>query len=181
MEEFNNKIVILNDYAKKSFIKKINKLINVKVITLNELKRKYYFDYDNKAIYFVSNKYNCIPEIAKIYIENTYFISDINTKKINFLKDIKKELDANNLLTYNELFKEFLKGKDIVLYNLKYVDKFYKNIFKELEKYSNITNYNDSDNESIKEKIINFTQKNESKIDNPDLKPIGILKKCWIQ
>ena len=151
MEEFNNKIVILNDYAKKSFIKKINKLINVKVITLNELKRKYYFDYDNKAIYFVSNKYNCIPEIAKIYIENTYFISDINTKKINFLKDIKKELDANNLLTYNELFKEFLKGKDIVLYNLKYVDKFYKNIFKELEKYSNITNYNDSNNESIKE------------------------------
>ena len=151
MEEFNNKIVILNDYAKKSFIKKINKLINVKVITLNELKRKYYFDYDNKAIYFVSNKYNCIPEIAKIYIENTYFISDINTKKINFLKNIKKELDANNLLTYNELFKEFLKGKDIVLYNLKYVDKFYKNIFKELEKYSNITNYNDSDNESIKE------------------------------
>ena len=151
MEEFNNKIVILNDYAKKSFIKKINKLINVKVITLNELKRKYYFDYDNKAIYFVSNKYNCIPEIAKIYIENTYFISDINTKKINFLKDIKKELDAKNLLTYNELFKEFLKGKDIVLYNLKYVDKFYKNIFKELEKYSNITNYNDSNNESIKE------------------------------
>lgn len=151
MEEFNNKIVILNDYAKKSFIKKINKLINVKVITLSELKRKYFFDYDNKAVYFVSNKYNCIPEIAKIYIENTYFISDINTKKINFLKEIKKELDTNNLLTYNELFKEFLKGKDIVLYNLKYVDKFYKNIFKELEKYSNITNYNDSSNESIKE------------------------------
>ena len=151
MEEFNNKIVILNDYAKKSFIKKINKLINVKVITLSELKRKYFFDYDNKAVYFVSNKYNCIPEIAKIYIENTYFISDINTKKINFLKEIKKELDTNNLLTYNELFKEFLKGKDIVLYNLKYVDKFYKNIFKELEKYSNITNYNDSNNESIKE------------------------------
>ena len=151
MEEFNNKIVILNDYAKKSFIKKINKLINVKVITLSELKRKYFFDYDNKAVYFVSNKYNCIPEIAKIYIENTYFISDVNTKKINFLKEIKKELDTNNLLTYNELFKEFLKGKDIVLYNLKYVDKFYKNIFKELEKYSNITNYNDSNNESIKE------------------------------
>ena len=151
MEEFNNKIVILNDYAKKSFIKKINKLINVKVITLSELKKKYYFDYDNKAIYFVSNKYNCIPEIAKIYIENTYFIGDIDTKKVNFLKEIKEELDTNNLLTYNNLFKEFLKGKDIVLYNLKYVDKFYKNIFKELESYSNITNYNDEDTESVKE------------------------------
>lgn len=151
MEEFNNKIVILNDYAKKSFIKKINKLINVKVITLSELKKKYYFDYDNKAIYFVSNKYNCIFEIAKIYIENTYFINNINTKKVNFLKEVKEELDNNNLLTYNNLFKEFLKGKDIVLYNLKYVDKFYKNIFKELGRYSNITSYNDEDNKSVKE------------------------------
>lgn len=151
MEEFNNKIVILNDYAKKNFIKKINKLINVKVITLSELKKKYYFDYDNKAIYFVSNKYNCIPEIAKIYIENIYFIGDIDTKKVNFLKEIKDELDNNNLLTYNNLFKESLRGKDIVLYNLKYVDKFYKNIFKELERYSNVTSYNDEDNESVKE------------------------------
>ena len=151
MEEFNNKIVILNDYAKKSFIKKIDKLINVKVITLSELKRKYYFDYDNKAIYFVSNKYNCIPEIAKIYIENIYYLKDIDNEKINFLKDIKNDLDTNNLLTYNNLFKEFLKGKEIVLYNLKYTDKFYKNIFKELEEFSKITIYNDEDNSIVKE------------------------------
>lgn len=151
MEEFNNKIVILNDYTKKSFIKKIDKLINVKVITLSELKRKYYFDYDNKAIYFVSNKYNCIPEIAKIYIENIYYLKDIDNEKINFLKDIKNDLDTNNLLTYNNLFKEFLKGKEIVLYNLKYTDKFYKNIFKELEEYSKVTIYNDEDNSTVKE------------------------------
>lgn len=151
MEEFNNKIVILNDYTKKSFIKKIDKLINVKVITLSELKRKYYFDYDNKAIYFVSNKYNCIPEIAKIYIENIYYLKDIDNEKINFLKDIKNDLDTNNLLTYNNLFKEFLKGKEIVLYNLKYVDKFYKNIFKELEEFSKVTIYNDEDNSTVKE------------------------------
>lgn len=151
MEEFNNKIVIVNDYAKKSFIKKIDKLINVKVITLSELKRKYYFDYDNKAIYFVSNKYNCIPEIAKIYIDNIYYLKDIDDEKINFLKEIKSDLDTNNLLTYNKLFKEFLKGKEIVLYNLKYTDKFYKNIFKELEEYSKITIYNDEDNSTVKE------------------------------
>lgn len=151
MEEFNNKIVVLNDYAKKSFIKKIDKLINVKVITLSELKRKYYFDYDNKAIYFVSNKYSCIPEIAKIYIENIYYLKDIDNEKINFLKDIKNDLDTNNLLTYNNLFKEFLKGKEIVLYNLKYVDKFYKNIFKELEEFSKVTIYNDEDNSTVKE------------------------------
>lgn len=151
MEEFNNKIVILSDYAKKSFIKKIDKLINVKVITLSELKHKYYFDYDNKAIFFVSNKYNCIPEIAKIYIDNIYYLKNINDEKINFLKEIKSDLDTNNLLTYNNLFKEFLKGKEIVLYNLKYTDKFYKNIFKELEEYSKVTIYNEKDNSTIKE------------------------------
>ena len=151
MEEFNNKIVILSDYAKKSFIKKIDKLINVKVITLSELKHKYYFDYDNKAIFFVSNKYNCIPEIAKIYIDNIYYLKNINDEKINFLKEIKSDLDTNNLLTYNNLFKEFLKGKEIVLYNLKYVDKFYKNIFKKLEEYSKVTIYNDEDNSTVKE------------------------------
>lgn len=151
MEEFNNKIVILNDYAKNSFIKKIDKLINIKVITLSELKHKYYFDYDNKAIYFISNKYNCIPEIAKIYIENTYYLKDIDDEKISFLKEIKSDLDINNLLTYNNLFKEFLKGKEIVLYNLKYVDKFYKNIFKELEEFSKVTIYNDEDNSTVKE------------------------------
>lgn len=151
MEEFNNKIVILNDYAKNSFIKKIDKLINIKVITLSELKHKYYFDYDNKAIYFISNKYNCIPEIAKIYIENTYYLKDIDDEKISFLKEIKSDLDINNLLTYNNLFKEFLKGKEIVLYNLKYVDKFYKNIFKELEEFSKVTIYNDENNSTVKE------------------------------
>ena len=151
MEEFNNKIVILNDYAKNSFIKKTDKLINIKVITLSELKHKYYFDYDNKAIYFISNKYNCIPEIAKIYIENTYYLKDIDDEKISFLKEIKSDLDINNLLTYNNLFKEFLKGKEIVLYNLKYVDKFYKNIFKELEEFSKVTIYNDEDNSTVKE------------------------------
>ena len=57
-------------------------------------------------------------------MENIYYLKDIDNEKINFLKDIKNDLDTNNLLTYNELFKEFLKGKDIVLYNLKYVDKF---------------------------------------------------------
>ena len=151
MKEFNNKIVILNDYAKESFVKKIDKLINVKVITLSELKKKYYFDYDNKAIYYVSDKYKCIPEIAKIYIENTYYIKDISDEKVSFLKEIKGDLDTNGLLTYNKLFKEFLKNKDIVLYNLKYIDRFYKNIIDELKEYSNITEYNDEEDNGVKE------------------------------
>ena len=76
IEELKNKILIIKDKSKKSILKKINeknKLINVKIITLNELKKKYYFDYTKETIYYISKKYNVVPDIAKIYIENLYF------------------------------------------------------------------------------------------------------------
>lgn len=151
MEEFKDKIIILNDYAKEKFIKKNNKLLNIKVITLSEIKKKYYYDYDNKSIFYISEKYKCIPEIAKIYIENTYFIGDdIFNDKIRKIYEIKKDLEDKKLLIYNNLFKEYLKGKKIILYNLKYVDNFYKKTFRKLREHSNIIEYNDEENASIK-------------------------------
>ena len=58
ISSLNNKIVIIPDRMKDSFIKLIsNKLFNIKVITLSELKKLYYFDYDKEAIYYVCNKY----------------------------------------------------------------------------------------------------------------------------
>ena len=53
IDKFNNCIIILKDKTKKSFLKKINKLINVKIITLNEFKRKCFFDYDEETICYI--------------------------------------------------------------------------------------------------------------------------------
>ena len=123
INEFDNKILIINDYEKKSILKRINKLVNIKLITLTELKKKYIYDYDYKSILYVSKKYNYIPSIAKKYIENTYFINDeYSSEKINFLREIKNDLISNNLLIEDKMFKSFLHDKDIVLYNLKYID-----------------------------------------------------------
>ena len=72
IEDLKNKIVIIKDSSKKSLLSKINKenkLINVKIITLNELKKKYIFDYSKETIFYVVNKYNVIQDIAKKYIE----------------------------------------------------------------------------------------------------------------
>ena len=147
IEDLKNKIVIVKDKAKKSLLKKINeqnKLINVKIITLSELKRKYFFDYTKETIFYVSKKYNVVSDVAKIYIENLYLINDkSNYEKVNKLLNIKKDLEDNNLIKTNKLFKEFLKNKDIILYNLKYVDKFFENIFDELKKYNNLTSYDE--------------------------------------
>ncbi|MBR4178165.1 MAG: PD-(D/E)XK nuclease family protein [Bacilli bacterium] len=154
LEAFNNKIIICKDKMKNSLLRIISnskKLLNIKIITLSELKKKYYFDFEKESIYFVCNKYNVNYDIAKKYISNLYYISDINEDKIELLKNIKNDLDDNNLLLYNELFREYLKNKDIVLFDLKNIDKFYYKIFDELSKYSNIIEYNIEGKKTIKE------------------------------
>lgn len=147
IEDLKNKIVIIKDSSKKSLLSKINKenkLINVKIITLNELKKKYIFDYSKETIFYVVNKYNVIQDIAKKYIENLYYLND-NTEyeKVNNLREIKDDLLNNNLIKENKLFKNFLKNKDIILWNLKYEDKLYQNIFDELRQYNNVISYDE--------------------------------------
>lgn len=135
IDVFNNKILIIKDGLKDHILDLINskkKLINVKIITLSELKKKYYFDYDNEAIYYICNKYNVISDVAKIYLNNMYYVKNIDNDKVKFLLDIKKDLEEQELLHYNPLFKKYLMSHDVILYNLKYVDKFYYNIFNEL-------------------------------------------------
>ena len=157
----NNKIIILRDELKNNFLNNINSLLNVKIITLSELKKKYYFDYDKKALYFISKKYNVIYDVSKKYMESIYLINEkYHSKKVDFLRKIKDELIDNNLIEYNELFHEFLKNKDIVIYNIGKVDKFYTNIFKELEIISNVEYIND-DIKSSKKKIYECNNKEE--------------------
>ena len=133
IDKFNNCVIILKDKTKESFLKKINKLINVKIITLNELKRKYFFDYDEETICYICDKYNVIYDVAKIYLENLYYVSDKDkSSKMKFLSDLKDDLDSMHLLYYNDMFMSYLNSNKVILYNLKYVNKFYKNIFDSL-------------------------------------------------
>ena len=156
IEDLKNKIVIIKDSSKKSLLSKINqenKLVNVKIITLSELKKKYLFDYTKETIFYVVNKYNVIQDIAKKYIENLYYLND-NTEyeKVNKLREIKEDLLSNNLIKENKLFKSFLKNKDIILWNLKYEDKLYQNIFDELRECNNVISY-DEESDSPKKPL----------------------------
>ena len=161
MEEFNNKVIILKDEIKDSFLSRINSLINIKVITLSELKKSFYFDYDKEALYYICKKYDVIYDVAKKYINGIYYVNDKEeSKKIKFLSELKNDLDNNSLLKYNDLFINFISGKNVVLYNLEYIDKFYNNIFNELDSVCNIEYYNDEYNFS-KKKIYKASNKKE--------------------
>ena len=61
MERFKNKdILIVKNNIRNKVIEKINKegLINIKIMSLEDLRKKYYFTYDEHAIYYLMKKYN---------------------------------------------------------------------------------------------------------------------------
>ncbi len=167
IDYLNNKIIIVKDGTKNSLLDLINsnkKLLNIKIITLNELKRKYCFDYNKETIYYIVKNYNVNMSIANKYIENLYYINndEIDDDKVKFLYSLKKDLIDKNLIIENNLFKNFLTNKNIILYNLKYVDKFYKNIFNELKESNNIEEINNEHETSIKE--IYMAQNSEEEV-----------------
>lgn len=127
-------LIITNEFNKMDILKKLTKekkFNNYKFYSFNELKRKLFFDYDNKTIEYVMKKYNVNLSIAKIYIENLYFLKEVRNKKIEFLNNLKKELDNNKLLIYNNQFKNYLLGKKIIVYQNEELSKEEKYILKD--------------------------------------------------
>lgn len=155
-------IVILKDKAKKNFIKKFreaNDMKDVKILGLNEFKKKYLFDYTNEAIYYIHKKYGIIKDIAEIYLENLYFIEDIEDPKVEFLKSIKNDLQDKNLLIENHEFKKYILTKPIVLYDLNYLDKFYEKLFKTIDLSTNVIKIDFLPGNKTKKNIYKFANK----------------------
>ncbi len=115
-----NSIIITTSIYKKELLKNNTELKNIKIYTLSEFNKLYYYDYNNETILYVMNNYHVIYEIAKIYLNNLTYIEDkkYQSDKLNFLSDLKKDLINNNKLIINKLFKESLKNKNIYFYNL---------------------------------------------------------------
>ncbi len=135
-----NSIIILNDSIKLDFIKQLKKNLfkNIKVIGLNEFQKMFYFDYTKETILYVHEKYHCIRDIAEMYIKSLYYVRPIKEEKVQFLLELKKDLEEKNLLEKDEMFKNSLKDKTIYIYNLNYLDKYYDMMFGELESLAHV-------------------------------------------
>ena len=95
----NGDLVITPNHIKIEILKDISKekkLINSKFMTLEELKKRLFPSYDEKAIYYLMKNYNFKYPIAKEYLENIY----VDQKKI---KVIYKELEERKLLIHHKL------------------------------------------------------------------------------
>ena len=158
----NNSIIITNNSNKKQLLKQNKQLINIKIYTLQEFYKPFYFDYNKEAIYYITKAYKIIPEIAQIYLNNLYYIEDKQYKndKLNFLVTLKKDLISNNLIRVNKLFLDKLKNKKIVIYNLQSTKELDLLISK-LKKITMVEIINDASKDDKKNNIYEFNSQEE--------------------
>ncbi len=137
-----NIIVITNESNKKYILRELsqNKLLyNIKFYTFLDLKKKLFFDYDNKTIEYIMNKFSVPFDIAQEYLDNMYFLKDLEDDKVRFLISLKEELEGSNLLIKSTNFKEYLKNKRIVVYGYESFTKEEKLILEEMgEKWEEV-------------------------------------------
>ena len=133
-----NSIIIAPDNLKKALLKSMSKdtLSNIKVITLTEVRQKFYFNYDERAIYYLMEKYNYVIDVAKMYLSKLYEVNDnpFNSPKIQKIIDLKQELISNNLLKYSPNFIQYLKNKTIFFYECNNIDTLDKKMLNEISK-----------------------------------------------
>ncbi len=136
-------IKIVSDENKKRMIKEMckeNTLLKCKVLGYQEFLKKFYFDYDEKTIYYIAENYQVTSEIAEIYLNNLYLIKEIEeeNEKIEFLKKLYQDLKRQNLLFENQLWKEQIKTTKIVFYHIAKQDLFFHQVIEELKKITKV-------------------------------------------
>ena len=93
--------IVPNDF-KTDLLKIINKedsLYDIKIYSLNDLKTKLLFTYDEKTMFYLMKNYNMSYSYAKDVLNNIYKISfDEENNNFKFFLDIKKDLIKNNLI-----------------------------------------------------------------------------------
>lgn len=127
-------ILITPSETKKYILKKYSdSLLPIKFISLEEFRKSYLFSYNNKALDYLISKYHYNLSTAKTIINNLYFIDvekNYNDSKLISLQNIKKDLIENNYLEFNFLFKNYIKNKNIIIYNYFLLEPYEEEIFK---------------------------------------------------
>ncbi len=191
----NNLLIVCPNSYKEEILKylEINKKIyNIKFMTLNEYQKHLLFDYDEKTIHYLVLKGLKVSN-AYTLINNLYYIEDkiYNCDKLDYLVKIKKELDDNNLLIYDSLFKKILNRFDVVCLGYGKLDNYTKkmlnnaNIISDNNSSKKYTVYKtitiDEEVEMVIEKIVDLLKSgvdiNNISLMNIDSEYIPVIKR----
>lgn len=140
--EDNSILIIPNNLRNKVLKYFSNEQIfkDIKIMTLRELKKSYFFDYSNQTINYVIEKFHVTYAIAVEYINSLYYISNTtDNDKMNFLKNLKEDLDKHNLLIYDSLFINLLSFKNkMYVFGFNYLKKYDEYLLEQMKNYINV-------------------------------------------
>lgn len=129
----NNMILVLPNNIKENVIKEVSsldKIYNIKFMSLKELIDSLTFNYDERSIYYLIKKYDMNYDVANIYLNNLKYTVNNVSDKTNKLTKIKNELIENNLLIYDKNIDKLIDNKKIKIYGYDYISKFDLDILK---------------------------------------------------
>lgn len=146
LEENQEMFIICSNAEKKKiidFISRSSKMYNVHFFTMSEIRKKLFFDYSKEALYETSRYLKVKPAVAKIYMDNLYFVEDreYNNEKLDQLVDLKRRLDTLNLLSYDPYFLRYIEKKKVFVYNLPFLSKFELYMIDQIKKYAFVSFY----------------------------------------
>ena len=126
--EMKNVLMIAPDSYKKKLLEYFyqNRMIaDIKFMDLNEYKKRWFFDYDIRALKYLCDRYGLSVSNAREILEVLHNVEDkkYGISKLDTLVDIRKQLDKEGLLIYDPLFKEYLKKKKIVVWGYGKLDE----------------------------------------------------------
>ena len=104
-------LLICPSDIKEKILANNKSLVDISFMTLEEYKKRYYFDYDYHTVKYLMDTYGYTLNNAKEIIESLYFVEDKDypNNKLNDLAKIKKELLEKNLLILDPLFNKHNK------------------------------------------------------------------------
>lgn len=128
-----NLLIICPNSYKLAILKYLNDnklILDIKFMTINEYRKCIKFDYNIDTVHYLVNK-NMKVENAITILDNLYHIDDkkYNNDKLDYLVNIKKELDSNDLLIYDNLFYKILKRRKVIVYGYGLLNSFNKKLF----------------------------------------------------
>ena len=158
--EDNSILLVPNNIKNKilDYIENNKLLLNIKLMSFNDLKTGLLFDYTNETINYVMKNYKINYTTAKEFINDIYYLTEDNydNEKLNKLLNIKKDIENNNLLIKDPLFINLLKSKSkLYLYGFTRINKFNNYLLDLAKEYINVEIIN-IDTNTYKHDVIHF-------------------------
>ncbi len=161
----NNLILIIPNNLKNKIIKYLNsqkEFYDIKILTINELKKHLLFDFDTKTINYLMKENNLSMNNALELLNNMYYLLDeqYTNPKLNNLIILKQTLINNNLLILDPYFINYLKNKEILIYGFDYLNRYNLKLIDILKEHTKVTIINKNDN-NYNHKVLNFDNLND--------------------